>query len=795
MHNFLHQQCQGMNPPTLLDWIEVDEVNANTPTLLKRMQVNNRERRILLDRLETSDDTPLSFPKMMRTEPALLDRFMMGMEENPIMSTGMNHLTLTGTQGMETILKVNQLNKWTTSPKTSDKTMSQNLEHFQPLYWFSMSTHPHLNEQRIQQSNIMERPSMKLKPSLFQHLGEENLLNKHYSKVEGVPNQFMLPETLVRTPTLMNSFCRSVGNQRTPISTDPQTRSKESMNLKCHGLSKRRKPDEMVTKIAKNHAESSNSSLEIIKSLSNGYKPPELLLWDSQQVSGTTSSEGNLLTLTQCCHHCTIFPLLRRTLDKWDILKSPLEGQNQLKRSKRAANGPALGTPPSKRQNSLSLTKIKSLGNMENTLRGISQPRSHPHTGRSSYMIAQSKMKLGEARTLYSQTPIAPQGSIQPSSCPMESNPTMLGSHPSMQLERSTQRQKFATASTLPTVAETYLTTAVSDMPASSASKWVMGKNLAMSKKLLTHELHPKYLRYNIWDSGEHFSRSSADWTETASVLPTIPTSELKNPIITKTINKNPHLFDIVTHFVDWFKELLESHPNQHFVKSVCCGLWEGFWPCADTHIGEYPDTLNSSLPEPDNPDEAQFLQDQRDHKVFMGCFSEPFGDKLLPGMYCMPIFAVPKPHSADLWMVTDQSVGKFSLNSMIPREDIISYPLDNLQHLGEFLLLMHHQSPDSPHIPYKSDVSEAYRLLPVHPYWQIKQMNWIGGSLHVDRNNAFGGRASGCNWIAFMALVLQIAKKKQNIEFLGTYSDDSFGLDHADNLATISQIHAQKSS
>ena len=125
--------------------------------------------------------------------------------------------------------------------------------------------------------------------------------------------------------------------------------------------------------------------------------------------------------------------------------------------------------------------------------------------------------------------------------------------------------------------------------------------------------------------------------------------------------------------------------------------------------------------------------------------------------------------------MVTDQSVGKYSLNSMIPGEDIIEYPLDNLQHLGEFLLSMHHQSSDSPHILYKSDVSEVYRLLPVHPYWQIKQINRIGGSLHLDENNAFGGHASGCNWIA---------KKKWNIELLGTYSDDSFGPDHADNLA-----------
>jgi len=317
-------------------------------------------------------------------------------------------------------------------------------------------------------------------------------------------------------------------------------------------------------------------------------------------------------------------------------------------------------------------------------------------------------------------------------------------------------------------------TIAVSDMLANDANEWVMEKNLAMSKTFLAHELHPKYLRYNIWDSGEHFLCSSADWSETASPLPTIPASELANPVVAKTINENPDLFDIVTPiFIDRFKELLNSHPN--------C---EGFWPWADTHFGEYPDTLDYSLPDPDNPDEAEFLCNQRDHEIFKGRFSESFGNKLLPGMYCMPIFAVPKPHSTDLRMVTDQSAGKYSLNSMIRREDIIGYPLDNLHHLGEFLLSMHHRTPHSPRVLYKSDVAEAYRLLPVHPFWQIKQINWISGNLHVDRNNAFRGRGSGCNWIAFMSLVSWIAKKQWNIELLGTYSDDSFGLDHANNLA-----------
>ena len=211
---------------------------------------------------------------------------------------------------------------------------------------------------------------------------------------------------------------------------------------------------------------------------------------------------------------------------------------------------------------------------MGSILKDISQRRSHLPIDGSSYMIAQSEMKSVEARTPCLQTSIVSPGSIQLSSCWMESNPTMQSSHLSAQLEKPTQKPKSAIASTLSTVAEIPPMTVVSVTPAKGASEWVMGKNLAMSKKALMHEFRPKYLRYNIWDSGEHFSRSSADWTETASPLPAIPKSELANPIVTKTINENPHLFDIVTPiFIDRFEELLESHPNQPFVNSVCHGL------------------------------------------------------------------------------------------------------------------------------------------------------------------------------------------------------------------------------
>ena len=350
-------------------------------------------------------------------------------------------------------------------------------------------------------------------------------------------------------------------------------------------------------------------------------------------------------------------------------------------------------------------------------------------------------MKLVEDKMPYLPTHISSPGSTPQSLCQTELNQTALRSHLSVLPGNQAAKLNSATDLTPQTAAGTQLKTVDSGMLARNANERCMERSPVTLRKDLLLEFQPKYLRHNIWEGDDFFSKSSADWSEMAKPLPMISKAELMNPVVLKTIHENPQLFDIVTPInINHFEELLKSHPNQPFVKSVCRGLHEGFWPWADTFIGEYPDTFDLLFPTPDNTEEAQFLRDQCDHEIDKGCFSEAFGDKLLPGMYSMPIFAIPKPHSTDLRMVTHQSAGKYSLNSMIPRDDIIGYPLDNLRHLGEFLLSMHRHHPDSPRILFKSDVSEAYRLLPVHPHWQIKQINRIEGQLHVDRNCAFGG-------------------------------------------------------
>jgi hypothetical protein len=93
----------------------------------------------------------------------------------------------------------------------------------------------------------------------------------------------------------------------------------------------------------------------------------------------------------------------------------------------------------------------------------------------------------------------------------------------------------------------------------------------------------------------------------------------------------------------------------------------------------------------------------------------------LLPGIYSMPIHAVPKPHSTNLCLVTNHSAGNYSLNSMIKQEDIAGFPLDNMTHLGKMLLRKRKEFPDKKLLLFKSNILDAYRHLPMHPLWQIK--------------------------------------------------------------------------
>jgi hypothetical protein len=279
------------------------------------------------------------------------------------------------------------------------------------------------------------------------------------------------------------------------------------------------------------------------------------------------------------------------------------------------------------------------------------------------------------------------------------------------------------------------------------------------------------------------FSPTAAG-TLTDEPLPRPPPEEFYNAAATATVDDNPDLFRIVTPInVDRFEKLLITHPNKPFVNSVCTSLREGFWPWASTQRDQYPVTWDFSNRPPKDEREAIFLRAQRDAEIEVGRYSEGFGTELLPGMYSTPVHAVPKPRSDKLRLVNDHSAGNFSLNSMISREDIAGAKMDTISNLTEALLRYRRVHPGKRLVMFKSDVSAAYRRLPLHPLWQIKQIVTVDGIRHVDRCTSFGGRGSCRSYTSFMGLVLWIAIFIKSITDLLGYIDDNFSFDVEGNV------------
>lgn len=287
--------------------------------------------------------------------------------------------------------------------------------------------------------------------------------------------------------------------------------------------------------------------------------------------------------------------------------------------------------------------------------------------------------------------------------------------------------------------------------------------------------VRPRFLRYNCWDLDRKPAPRVVTWSLTAEPLPQPPTLPA-NHFLSLLVNQRRDLFKIITPInVSSFRSSLITHPNRLFCESVCKALEEGFWPWASVSLDGFPDTHDEAREPPKEVAKRTFIREQKDIEIEKSRFSPSFGRHLLRGMYAMPTFAVPKAGSSKFRLVTDQSAGPFAVNHFQQSHDL-AFPMDNMVQFGERILRAHNQlRPGEQLILYKSDISEAYRLIPMHPIWQTKQINTVDGERYVDRNNVFGGKRSGDSFIAFMSLVLWIAESQWSINGLCNYIDDVF--------------------
>ncbi|KIM20800.1 hypothetical protein M408DRAFT_333803, partial [Serendipita vermifera MAFF 305830] len=196
--------------------------------------------------------------------------------------------------------------------------------------------------------------------------------------------------------------------------------------------------------------------------------------------------------------------------------------------------------------------------------------------------------------------------------------------------------------------------------------------------------------------------------------------------------------------------------------------------------------TRNNNRERDWSEEEVAFIQETCREEEEAGRFSSPFGSELLPGMVCGPVFPVPKPGTNKLRLVTDHSAGTFSLNSLIP-EDSRSVRFDNLHDLGSSLRHFHRVNNRGPRWLFKSDVSKAYRLIPMHPHWQIRQVFETpeGGEMMkwVDRCGVFGNAAMVRVFCAFFGAVIWVAINVRAIDGLFHYIDDANGYEDNPHL------------
>ncbi|PBK82663.1 hypothetical protein ARMGADRAFT_1048603 [Armillaria gallica] len=244
---------------------------------------------------------------------------------------------------------------------------------------------------------------------------------------------------------------------------------------------------------------------------------------------------------------------------------------------------------------------------------------------------------------------------------------------------------------------------------------------------------------------------------------------------------------------IDVFEKNLATHPNQAFVQSIITTLKEGFWPWADTHHNEdYLLTWDNGRMSLQSEMEQKFICRYRDEEVTVRHFSQLFGPDLLLGMYSTPVHAVPKPHTEDFRMVSNMSAGIYAPNCMIHHSDIAGLHLDGLHMLFSAIL----SNTQKTLVVFKSDVSKAYRLCPMHPLWQLKQVVTTGyltsqkaaGEVEVlvrtiNCNNNFSECGSGHVWYSINGLITWIAINIEGIEDLGCYVDDNFGFDEWNDL------------
>lgn len=276
------------------------------------------------------------------------------------------------------------------------------------------------------------------------------------------------------------------------------------------------------------------------------------------------------------------------------------------------------------------------------------------------------------------------------------------------------------------------------------------------------------------WSQPAGFSRAIESSLH-AQPLPRPPPIE-SDPNAAYAIKRRPDLFKIQTPInVKLFDFMLKDHPNRLFVESVIQGLTDGFWPMCDL-----PDSDSPTIPNHANCNEhPQMLADACAEEVARGRYSQPF-HTLLAGMKVSPLLLAAKSNSTKMRVCTDMSYGQHSLNDLV-RKDECRVAFDSIISFAPYIV--EKSKSGQKLLIWKSDVQNAYRIIPMCLQWQLRQIVCINNLFYVDRCANFGSSASPKIWCSVFSLVLWLAEKKLGIEGMNNLMDDTWGVALANTI------------
>lgn len=266
--------------------------------------------------------------------------------------------------------------------------------------------------------------------------------------------------------------------------------------------------------------------------------------------------------------------------------------------------------------------------------------------------------------------------------------------------------------------------------------------------------------------------------TLSALPLPDPPNDEHSKLVWKEAIEPNKEIFKISTPLnVEKLEELLVGFPNYSHKCSWIKALTEGLWPWMNSFPNDPPEGV--VFPNSKGMEKYKgFINSVRTKEVSFGHWREL---KVLPKYFRnSPISVVPKPEGGNR-LIQNLSFPKGnSVNDQIPlKEGKVCY--DEIGALAKVIVVLHSQGKKD-WVPWKLDVSRAFRNIPLHPLCALRNGVMLkarrGKSIFfIDSQACFGGRAFPRAYCSAEDLVGWIATKTKGVNILLRFVDDHFGV------------------